>query len=143
MRTLQDWLHAYGDSHQHPVNKLIHWFCVPLIVYSLIGMLTQISLWLTLGLLVLATVFYARLSLGLALRMALLFAILLALSLSLPLSLTHYAGLFALAWIGQFIGHRIEGKKPSFFRDLQFLLIGPAWVGQWLQVKRRPAAHSG
>ena len=33
-----------------------------------------------------------------------------------------------IAWIGQFIGHKIEGAKPSFFEDLQFLLIGPAWV---------------
>jgi len=37
-------------------------------------------------------------------------------------------GVFVVAWIGQFIGHQIEGKKPSFFKDLQFLLIGPAWV---------------
>ena len=35
---------------------------------------------------------------------------------------------FVLAWIGQFIGHLIEGKRPSFFKDLQFLLIGPAWL---------------
>ena len=36
--------------------------------------------------------------------------------------------IFVIAWIGQFIGHKIEGKKPSFFQDLQFLLIGPAWL---------------
>ena len=36
--------------------------------------------------------------------------------------------IFIVAWIGQFIGHKIEGKKPSFFEDLQFLLIGPAWL---------------
>jgi len=35
---------------------------------------------------------------------------------------------FIIAWIMQFIGHKIEGKKPSFFKDLQFLLIGPAWL---------------
>ena len=35
---------------------------------------------------------------------------------------------FTLAWVGQFIGHRIEGKKPSFLQDLSFLLIGPAWL---------------
>ena len=35
---------------------------------------------------------------------------------------------FVGAWIGQFIGHKIEGKKPSFFKDVQFLLIGPAWL---------------
>ena len=37
------------------------------------------------------------------------------------------AVVFVLAWIGQFVGHKIEGKKPSFFEDLQFLLIGPGW----------------
>jgi uncharacterized membrane protein YGL010W len=37
-------------------------------------------------------------------------------------------GIFVLAWIGQFIGHSIEGKKPSFLKDIQFLLIGPAWL---------------
>jgi uncharacterized membrane protein YGL010W len=36
--------------------------------------------------------------------------------------------IFTGAWIGQFVGHKIEGKKPSFFKDLQFLLIGPAWL---------------
>ncbi len=35
---------------------------------------------------------------------------------------------FVVAWIGQFIGHKIEGKKPSFLQDLQFLLIGPVWL---------------
>ena len=35
---------------------------------------------------------------------------------------------FIAAWIGQFIGHKIEGKKPSFLKDIVFLLIGPAWL---------------
>ena len=35
---------------------------------------------------------------------------------------------FIFAWILQFLGHKIEGKKPSFFKDIQFLLIGPAWL---------------
>src|SRR5690606_7104551 len=37
-------------------------------------------------------------------------------------------GVFVVAWIAQFIGHRIEGRKPSFLTDLVYLLIGPAWV---------------
>ncbi len=40
--------------------------------------------------------------------------------------------IFAIAWIGQFYGHKVEGKKPSFIKDLQFLLIGPLWVIQKL-----------
>jgi uncharacterized membrane protein YGL010W len=42
----------------------------------------------------------------------------------LPLSIA----VFVVAWIGQFIGHKIEGKKPSFLEDLRFLLIGPLFV---------------
>jgi uncharacterized membrane protein YGL010W len=44
-----------------------------------------------------------------------------------PLWLTSLA-IFVVAWIGQFIGHHIEGKRPSFFKDVQFLMIGPLWL---------------
>jgi len=37
-------------------------------------------------------------------------------------------GVFVIAWILQFIGHAVEGKRPSFFTDVRFLLIGPAWL---------------
>jgi uncharacterized membrane protein YGL010W len=47
---------------------------------------------------------------------------------ALPIGFKVWASIFVVAWIGQFVGHKIEGKKPSFFEDLQFLLIGPAWV---------------
>ena len=39
-----------------------------------------------------------------------------------------FLSVFVLSWIFQFIGHKIEGKKPSFLKDLQFLLVGPAWL---------------
>ena len=42
---------------------------------------------------------------------------------------------FIIAWVGQFIGHKIEGQKPSFFEDLQFLLIGPAWLISFIYKK--------
>jgi uncharacterized membrane protein YGL010W len=41
--------------------------------------------------------------------------------------------IFVLAWIGQFVGHKIEGQKPSFLEDVQFLLIGPLWVVKGLR----------
>jgi uncharacterized membrane protein YGL010W len=44
-----------------------------------------------------------------------------------PLWLTSVV-IFVVAWIGQFVGHALEGKRPSFFKDLQFLLIGPLWL---------------
>ena len=42
---------------------------------------------------------------------------------------------FIVAWIGQFYGHHVEGKKPSFFKDIQFLLIGPAWLMSFIYKK--------
>lgn len=49
-----------------------------------------------------------------------------------------YASLiiFILSWIGQFYGHKIEGAKPSFLKDLEFLLIGPLWVIKKLNKKK-------
>jgi uncharacterized membrane protein YGL010W len=53
----------------------------------------------------------------------------------LPLSIA----IFVVAWIGQFIGHKIEGKKPSFLDDLRFLLIGPLFVLGFLYRRLRLA----
>lgn len=143
MRTVQTWLNEYGESHQNRVNKTIHWICVPLIMLSVIGLLWGIprpaffstlgpyANWATLVLLV-AVVYYLMLSARLAAGMLVISIVLCILaqtlqSLPWPLwgsSLVIFVG----AWIGQFIGHEIEGKKPSFFKDLQFLLIGPLWL---------------
>lgn len=148
MRTTEQWLVEYGESHQNDTNKLIHWICVPLIMFSLIGLLWSIPVknlqelfpesiaffvnWGTLFL-VLALLFYLRLSFAMFLGMFLIATLMVAgiyllqRHLSLPLwavSLVIFAG----AWVGQFFGHKIEGKKPSFLKDLQFLLIGPAWL---------------
>ena len=46
-----------------------------------------------------------------------------------------YLLIFIIAWVGQFIGHKIEGQKPSFFEDIQFLLIGPAWIISFIYKK--------
>lgn len=139
-KTIDQWLSEYGESHQNRTNKLIHWLCVPVILWCVLALLWQISLaehpWVNVAtLLILVSLwFYARLSWTLTLGMAVITAVSIGLILayqnagfSLPLwgfALT----LFVLAWIGQFIGHKIEGKKPSFFQDIQFLLIGPAWL---------------
>lgn len=143
MRSIHIWLAEYGESHQHPTNKLIHWICVPLIVLSLIGLLWSIPTpavlprlpvfanWATLFI-SLALVYYLLLSPPLALGMLVFSVIVVAVTawldtFALPLWQIAVA-IFVLAWIGQFIGHRIEGRKPSFFKDIQFLLIGPLWL---------------
>ena len=127
MKSISEWFDDYGESHQNQTNKKIHWVCVPAILFSIIGILAHFSTLLTALLLVLTLVFYARLDLVLAVAMAALLAVMSWLIVVLPVGVGFYIGVFVVAWIGQFYGHKVEGKKPSFFKDLQFLLIGPAW----------------
>ena len=121
MKSITEWFDEYSDSHQDQTNKKIHWVCVPAILFSIIGILAHFSTLLTALLLVLTLVFYARLA------MAALLAVMAWLIVILPVGVGFYIGVFVVAWIGQFYGHKVEGKKPSFFKDLQFLLIGPVW----------------
>ena len=146
MKTLQQWYDEYAVSHQNKTNQLIHYFCVPAIFFSLVGMLMSIPStflesifkinnpifenWATI-ILVFALIFYIRISFSMFIKI-LFFSILCLignyyLSTFLPLFYTSLV-IFIIAWIGQFYGHKLEGKKPSFLKDLQFLLIGPAWV---------------
>lgn len=127
MKTINQWFDEYSESHQNKTNKAIHWVCVPTILFSIIGILAHFSALLTALLLLLSFVFYAHLDLVLAVAMAALLVVMAWLIYTLPVGVGFYIGLFVLAWIGQFYGHKIEGKKPSFFKDLQFLLIGPVW----------------
>lgn len=147
MRKIDSLLSEYGESHQNHTNKTIHWICVPLIFFSIVGMIASIPAgpvhvllgegnpyanWATV-VLVVVTVYYVSLSIPLSIGMV-LFA-LLCLGLARFLAQLNLAPLwlvcliiFVAAWIGQFYGHKVEGKKPSFFKDIQFLLIGPAWL---------------
>lgn len=140
MRTMNDWLSAYGESHQNATNKAIHWICIPLIMLSLMGLLYCIpfpiakTLWFNWAAVFMAftLLFYLRLSLAIFagfvfISLAMVYIVHSIAQAGLPLLLISI-GVFIAAWIGQFIGHKIEGKKPSFFDDLQFLLIGPAWL---------------
>ncbi|WP_353174362.1 DUF962 domain-containing protein [Acinetobacter rudis] len=127
MKSISEWFEEYSDSHQNQTNKMIHWVCVPTILFSIIGILAQWSATLTALILVLILVFYARLDIVLAIAMSILLVLMAWLILILPFNSGFYIALFVVAWIGQFYGHKVEGKKPSFFKDLQFLLIGPLW----------------
>jgi uncharacterized membrane protein YGL010W len=119
----------YGESHRNPANKAIHWVCVPLITWSVLAALwawSPVAAYVGIGA---AIAFYAWLSLPIAVGML---GIVAAMVLPLPLLgarvLPVGVAVFVLAWIGQFVGHVIEGRKPSFFEDLKFLLVGPAWL---------------
>lgn len=127
MKSITEWFDEYSESHQNKTNKMIHWICVPTILFSIIGILAHFSALLTALIIVLTLVFYARLDLVLAVAMVALVAVMAWVIYLLPVGVGFYIGVFILAWIGQFYGHKVEGKKPSFFKDLQFLLIGPVW----------------
>ncbi len=134
-------LEEYAESHQHPVNKRIHYICVPAIFWSILALLWAVKLPVVgtmavpVSLLVLGYYLWKAPKLAFPLAGFMLFSLALAWWLennALPLKSIALA-VFVLAWIGQFIGHAIEGKKPSFFKDLQFLLVGPAWIARrWL-----------
>ena len=140
MKNVNALLNEYGESHQNKTNKKIHWFCVPAIMFSLLGILWSLPFpvkfspfinWATV-LIVLSLIYYLFLSWKLACGMLFssLFMILILQwmdSFSVPLWQIAIV-IFIVAWIGQFIGHNIEGKRPSFIRDIQFLLIGPVWL---------------
>ena len=144
MKSIHQWLSEYGESHQNQTNKTVHWICVPLIMFSLIGLLWSIPTPEAFGqfrfpvnygtiFLFLALCYYVMLSVRLTIGMLFITAAIVAGNYYLvqlniaPLWLISLL-IFALAWVGQFIGHNIEGKKPSFLKDIQFLLIGPLWI---------------
>lgn len=143
-RSMDDWLNAYGESHQNPTNKKVHFICVPAIFFSIVGFLWAIpapffnGFWALLTL-VGVTLYYHRLSRPIALGM-LVFSLgcLLALALLESMGVTIWLFslvVFVVAWVGQFWGHKVEGEKPSFFEDIQFLMIGPAWIMGFLYRK--------
>lgn len=134
-KSLQSWLADYAVSHQHPINKKIHWLCVPTIFASILGMGMSWQAAFTLVLIALVMLFYLRLSTQLFIAMGMFVLFCLAAIAILPFGFKFWFGVFVVTWIGQFVGHKIEGKKPSFFEDLQFLLIGPAWVANSLSEK--------
>jgi uncharacterized membrane protein YGL010W len=144
MRTADQWLDDYGDSHRNHTNKALHWVCVPVIAWCVLGLLWSLPFpggiralhpaanWASTAVLA-ALIYYSLLSIPLALgALPLLLAFLWSIdrldgAAGIPLwSVCVF--LFVIAWIGQFIGHALEGKRPSFFKDIQFLMIGPLWL---------------
>lgn len=138
MRTLKAYIDEYSESHQNPTNRLIHKICVPAIMFSLLGIIKAFPvpaswpLWFDWSTIViaLALIYYAffkNIRIFLAV-LVLILPMVALLELLRPRFFVLSLVIFIVAWIGQFIGHKIEGKKPSFFKDLFFLLIGPIWT---------------
>ncbi len=128
-RRVDQLLAHYGESHRNPRNERIHFVAIPLIMLSLVGLLFAAHPWAAYGFIAASMVYYVRLSIVFLLSMVVLSALAIAIvhamgAYVLPVS----AAIFVAAWIAQFIGHKIEGKKPSFFEDLQYLWVGPLFV---------------
>jgi uncharacterized membrane protein YGL010W len=143
VRDLNEWFGNYSRDHQHPTNRAIHWICVPAITWCVVAALWIVpvpaslgrpGLWAVVAMFAAFVFYYHRLSRKLGLAMAAAFIVLALITEGLYrlLGPAHLgwlaAAIFVIAWIGQFVGHAIEGKRPSFLTDLAYLLIGPAWL---------------
>ena len=158
-RPVDVYFDKYSESHQNHTNEIIHWICVPAIVFSLFGLIWAIPFpylellgkyngyvnWASF-LIAFAIYYYYKLSPILSYFMLLLMMLFSTGIVSLekmhntagwPLMWQVCLGIFVIAWIGQFIGHKIEGKKPSFLDDVKFLLIGPIWLLHFILKKAK------
>jgi uncharacterized membrane protein YGL010W len=151
MRKIDFLLSKYGESHQNKTNKLFHWFCIPAIMFSFFGILMSIPLPIEKNLLfnlastlyIGALIYYISLSLYMFIGFLFIgfflvygnYLIYMTLAQNTSNMLIVSLIVFIIAWIGQFIGHKIEGKKPSFLEDVQYLLIGPAWLLHFIFTK--------
>ena len=153
MRRIDALLEEYGASHKNETNKMVHCVCVPLIFWSVVALLYSIpndmltyafgagyfNNWavVVLGIVL---IYYVSLSIPLSFGLVVFAIVCIAVARwadqlgFLPLWAIGLI-VFFLAWVGQFWGHKIEGKKPSFLKDLQFLLIGPAWLMHFIYKK--------
>ena len=141
-RPIDRWFASYSGDHRNATNQLIHVVCVPAIVWSIIALLWCIpapgtlfrpGFWAAAAMFA-STLFYYRHSRSLGLGMLAMFVLMALLSFAVfnafgrTTLLWSAVAVFVVAWVGQFLGHKIEGRKPSFLTDLTYLLIGPAWV---------------
>ena len=148
MKSIEKWFSEYEVSHQNQFNKTIHYIFVPLIFFSIIGLLVSIPMgnipnlfpsiltpYIHLGTLLVffGLIFYFRLSPVIFIGMLIISGFSLWANhmidqyFEAPLWIISLM-IFVISWIFQFIGHKHEGAKPSFLKDIQFLLVGPAWI---------------
>lgn len=145
MRKIDLLFAEYSESHRNSTNKLIHWICVPLIFWSILGFISLIPSksigfiyigeisYVSFAAIALVTIFYMRLSFIVSIIMFVLMVIMESFAYGINIRFKEnswivYLSVFVITWIFQFVGHKIEGKKPSFLKDLQFLLVGPIWL---------------
>jgi uncharacterized membrane protein YGL010W len=140
MREIERLINNYGESHQNKTNIWIHAIAVPSIYFVTIGLawsipvpelIAHFNITFAHILAVPTLYYYFKLSGPIGAAMTLLTIVSfggIKLLMLLDISVWQFClALFVVMWILQFVGHKIEGKKPSFFEDLRYLLVGPAW----------------
>ena len=135
-RKVDELLAHYGKSHTNPTNEVIHFAAIPLIMLSIVGLMYALHPWMAFVFMAASMVYYARLSTVFLVAMVVWSTILYWLILQMgdqvwQTSLIIFIG----AWIAQFYGHHVEGKKPSFFEDIQYLWVGPLFELSKLFIK--------
>lgn len=134
MKKINIMLNEYAQSHQNRTNQIIHKICVPLIMLSILGLMWSIpsgNFNIAIIFSIVALAYYAFLSVKYFLLMIpqlIVMMLMLAWLDRVGVLLETSIVVFIVSWILQIWGHKIEGKKPSFLKDVFFLLIGPLWV---------------
>ena len=133
----------FEKYHQHPINRLLHFICIPLIFISYLGLFHTLLMYfqinnraILIAYIIFITpglIFFVKQSLSLTLRMSLFLIPVCALFFTYIKDFNLYALvlfliIFIFAWVGQLIGHKLENKKPAFTKDMIFLITGPLWV---------------
>lgn len=135
MQTVENLFADYASYHQTKGNKVFHRLGIPMIMFSLIGMLTQVTLFdvgtirldVAMVLIALSSAYYFVIEWRLGIAMIAVSIVFYFVSAAIPFWIN--VALFVLGWIFQFIGHKVyEHKNPAFFRNFVHLLIGPLWI---------------
>jgi uncharacterized membrane protein YGL010W len=140
MKSFEQQLTQYAAYHRDPRNIATHFVGVPMIMFSVVVLLSRPVL-LDAGLPVtpalvtalVAGIYYLRLHAGTGVLMGLVLAAMLYFGFRIGQSGTAVwlgwgIGLFVVGWIIQAVGHVYEGRKPAFADDLMGLIIGPLFV---------------
>ena len=140
MKTFEQQLTGYAAYHRDPRNIATHFAGVPMIMFSVVVLLSrpvlfQAGLPVTAALVtaVVVGLYYLRLHAATGILMALVLAAMLYFGqrlaeLTTGAWLAWGVGLFVVGWIIQAVGHVFEGRKPAFLDDLAGLVIGPLFV---------------
>jgi uncharacterized membrane protein YGL010W len=144
-------IEQYASFHQKPANRVINYICIPLIVFSVLGFVWSIPFphlaflgkyngFINWASFIIAFGIYYYLKLSPMLSYLMLFTffgftyIIIQFEKD-PVLPQVCVFLFVMANVAQFIGYRIEGRKPTFADEFKFMLVGPMWL--WTVVLKK------